>query len=192
MDGDGKIFYSVLDLSSNQASQTVERGQDQENDKYFWSSVDFNNPATSTLQFPKEIAQVGYGVVPNHSVGDYETAKNIATHKSKINSFYSTTARLGAIAPFQAFSDGKYIYIFRQSVAAEDDNNIKTKDGNPIVNSTLLVDRFILSGTVLKLSREVRYKRSGHKTQPASRKDTLSATDVEGIPFMSLPVNWLL
>ena len=63
---------------------------------------------------------------------------------------------------------------------------------DPIVNSTLLVDRFILSGTELKLSREVRYQRSRHKTQPASRKDTLSATDVEGILFMSLPVNWLL
>ena len=55
------------------------------------------------------------------------------------DSFYSTTARLGAIAPFQALSDGKYIYIFRQSVAAEDDNNIAnnmTTDnpGDPIVN----------------------------------------------------------
>ena len=74
MDNSGKIFYSVLDLSSNQASQTAGQGQDQENDKHFWSSVDFNNPAISTLQFPKEIAQVGYGVVPNRLVGNYSDA----------------------------------------------------------------------------------------------------------------------
>ena len=123
----------------------------------------------STLQFSKEIAQVGYSVVPNRLVGNDDSG-------------YST-ARLGAIAPFQALSDGKYIYIFRQSVTQGYANNITTKDGGPIVNSTLLVDCFILSGTVLKLSREVRYQRSRYKTQPASSKDTLAATDVEGMPF---------
>ncbi len=76
-------------------------------------------------------------------------------------------------------SDGKYIYVFRQSIAGND-----PKNENPaIVNNTLLVDRFILSGTTLKLSREIRYQRSRHKTEPASRKDTLSAVDVEGKPF---------
>ena len=79
--------------------------------------------SVSTLQFPKEIAQVGYGVVPNRLVGDYKTAKDTTNNDGEIDSFYSTTARLGAIAPFQALSDGKYIYIFRQSVAAGDDNN---------------------------------------------------------------------
>jgi hypothetical protein len=186
MDNTGKIIYSVLDLSNNQATQTAGKAEDQENDKHFWSNVDFNNSAISTLQFPKEIAQVGYGVVPHRLVGNYSDISTVINDSDTVtipDSFYSTTARLGAIAPFQALSDGKYIYIFRQSVAAEDANNIKTKDNDPIVNSTLLVDRFILSGTVLKLSREVRYQRSRHKTQPASRKDTLSATDVEGRPF---------
>ena len=125
MDGEGKIFYSVLDLSSNQASQTAGQGQDQENDKHFWSAVDFTSEKSPPkLQFPKEIAQVGYGVVPNRLVGDYKTAKDTTNNDGEIDSFYSTTARLGAIAPFQALSDGKYIYIFRQSVAAGDDNNI--------------------------------------------------------------------
>ncbi len=36
---------------------------------------------------------------------------------------------------------------------------------------------------MLKLSREIRYRHSRHKTEPQSRRDTLSAVDVEGKPF---------
>ncbi len=106
--------------------------------------------------------------------------------KNKTDSFHSSTARFGATAPFQTLSDGKYVYVFRQSIAGDDPKNERSNPDNKdsyIVNNTLLVDRFILSGTVLKLSREIRYQRSCHKTEPESRKDTLSATDVEGNPF---------
>ena len=49
--------------------------------------------------------------------------------------------------------------------------------------SVLLVDRFILSGTVLLNKREVRYQRSRNKYQPQSRKDSLGAKDMEKNPF---------
>ncbi len=53
-----------------------------------------------------------------------------------------------------------------------------------LVDSTLLVDRFILSGTTLQTKREVRFQRSRSKTRPQSRKDGLGANDLDGNPFL--------
>ncbi|MGK7956168.1 MAG: LamG-like jellyroll fold domain-containing protein [Crocosphaera sp.] len=208
MRDDGRIFYSVLDMSNTEQNanqgdnndQNNDQKNDQNNDKNYWSKVNFNNEGESRLHFPMEIMQVGYGVVPNFQIGKYNSknSKIIQSYngdgkplgadgqeltEKKItdstDDFWSSTARLGDKAPFQVLSDGKYIYLFRQSIAGNDPNN----ENPAIVNNTLLVDRFILSGTTLKLSREIRYQRSRHKTEPASRKDTLSAVDVEGKPF---------
>jgi hypothetical protein len=147
-----------------------------------------------------EIMQVGYSVVPNHEIDKYDSNNQKIIDKydeagkpldvngrelsleainDKTDRFHSSTARLGAKQPFQTLSDSKYIYVFRQSAKADPNDSTLA-----IVNNTLLVDRFILSGTVLKLSREVRYQRSRHKTEPESRKDTLAAVDVEGNPIL--------
>ena len=202
---DGRIFYSVLDMSNTEqnANQVGDNDNDRNNDKNYWSKVNFEGVGASRLQFPIEIMQVGYGVVPNFLIDKYDSSNNKIIHKynlegkpldqdgkelsepaikDKTDPFYSSTARLGANVPFQVLSDGKYIYVFRQSIAASDSNN-ENNENPAIVNNTLLVDRFILSGTTLKLSREIRYQRSRHKTEPESRKDTLSAVDVEGKPF---------
>lgn len=197
---DGRIFYSVLDMSSTEQRSGTLGGNDRNNDKNFWSPVAFEGMGASRLLFPSEIMQVGYGVVPNFQIDRYDNKnqKLIADYdgegkpldaagkvlsdralKDKTDAFYSSTARLGAKEPFQVLSDGKYIYVFRQSIGAEHPDN----ESPAIVDNTLLVDRFILSGTVLKLSREIRYQRSRHKTEPESRKDTLAAVDVEGNPF---------
>lgn len=197
---DGRIFYSVLDMSSTEQRSGTPGGNDQNNDKNFWSPVAFEGMGASRLSFPSEIMQVGYGVVPNFQIERYgsKNEKIIDRYdsegkpldadgrvlsdralKDKTDAFYSSTARLGAKEPFQVLSDGKYIYVFRQSIGAEHPDN----ENPAIVDNTLLVDRFILSGTVLKLSREIRYQRSRHKTEPESRKDTLAAVDVEGNPF---------
>ncbi len=194
MRGAGRIFYSVLDMSNTQ-----QNAGKSDNDKEYWSKVELQDDA-GRLDFPQEISQVGYRVVPNFRVDKYDSnnkkiIQNFNSEGNPLNSkgqelslqaikdrtdlFFSSTARLGAKAPFQALSDGKYVYVFRQSIAGNDPDN----ESPAIVNNTLLVDRFILSGTVLKLSREIRYQRSRHKTEPESRKDTLSATDVEGNPF---------
>ncbi|MEM6264850.1 MAG: LamG-like jellyroll fold domain-containing protein, partial [Bacteroidota bacterium] len=199
---DGGIFYSVLNLSNT--------SQGSENDKLNWSKVSFNGQGASRVPFPAEIAQVGYGVVPNFQVAKYNSQNEPIIHGVDLNGnpigkegeiltpqairnqtdlFYSSTARLGAKAPFQALSDGKYIYLFRQSIPGDHPHNQLAENGDaevggePVVNNTLLVDRFILSGSVLKLSREIRFQRSRHKTEPESRKDTLAAADMEGNPF---------
>ncbi len=209
MRNDGKIFYSVLDTSSPAQNTPNDQTADKNNDKYYWSVVDpdANSVTASILRFPGEIGQVGYAIVPNRVIDRYDNRneKIIASYDrqgrpldkdgnaltkaqiaNQVDPFYSSTARLGAVAPFQALSDGKYIYLFRQSIAKADRNNIKVDANNlnsAIVNNTLLVDRFILSGVLLKPSREIRYQRSRHKTAPESRRDTLSAVDVEGNPF---------
>jgi hypothetical protein len=199
MEEDGRIFYSVLNLSNIEQNANEAGDNDRNNDKNYWSKVKFEGTDASLLNFPQEIMQVGYGVVPNFLIDKYDSHNkkiiqsykdgkpldvnnrelSLKAIKNKTDRFYSSTARLGAKAPFQVLSDGKYIYMFRQSIAGNDSNNVIPA----IVNNTLLVDRFILSGTTLKLSREIRYQRSRHKTEPESRKDTLSAVDVAGNPF---------
>ena len=204
MRDDSKIFYSTLDKSNkNQNPKPEDIDIDIDNDKNYWSKVKFKGTDISNVEderslgFPNEITQVGYGVVPNFQIDKYDSSNKKVIHsydtdnnpldnnnsklsdkdiKDKTDSFHSSTARLGAKTPFQVLSDGRYIYLFRQSIAG---NN----ESSAIVNNTLLIDRFILSGSVLKLSREIRYRHSRHKTEPQSRKDTLSAVDVEGKPF---------
>ncbi len=53
----------------------------------------------------------------------------------------------------------------------------------PLVNASLLVDRFVMVGNQLTPKMEVRYQRSRSKTRPASRKDSLGPKDLEGNIF---------
>lgn len=78
------------------------------------------------------------------------------------------TAERTASAPFQAVSDGKHVYLFRQST-----------DG------TLYVDRFVFDPApkTLNPAWEARFQRSRKRDLPASRKDTLGARDMESEPF---------
>jgi hypothetical protein len=78
------------------------------------------------------------------------------------------TAERTADAPFQALSDGKHVYLFRQSTAG-----------------TLYVDRFVFDPAprTLNPAWEPRFQRSRKRDIPASRKDTLGARDMEGEPF---------
>ena len=116
---------------------------------------------------------------------------------TQVDEVLSTTARFTADAPFQAISDGTYVYVFRQSITPQSDPALmvyEAPDGTlaytpggsnvPLVNGTLLVDRFVLVGTELQSTREVRYQRSRSKTRPQSNKDSLGASDLEGRPFV--------
>jgi hypothetical protein len=58
-----------------------------------------------------------------------------------------------------------------------------TGTSTPLVNATLLVDRFLLVGTQLAPKMEVRFQRSRSKTRPASRKDSLGPKDLDGNIF---------
>lgn len=172
MDSDRRIYYTVLDQ------------QDEPNpiDARNWS------PTPQELIFPNEITQVGFGILPNKVLPTVRSNGQPAIKTSEIDFFRSTTARLTADAPFQALSDGLYIYLFRQSIDGNHPDNITVTNPDsqtsiPIVDKTLLVDRFILAGTQLKTAREVRYRRSRHKILKNGAKDTLGATDMDNRRF---------
>ncbi|MGH7594862.1 MAG: LamG-like jellyroll fold domain-containing protein [bacterium] len=192
MDDQRRIFYAALDM--NPAPQ---------NGAATKSPFDVNNwPASPTeLIFSNEIAEVGFGVADQTLLPTYQKGSRAPVDPgTRLDNrdkdfFLSTTARLTADAPFQALSDGRYVYIFRQAIAAnhadivfkrdKDGNLVKDKDGNPVplADATLLVDRFVLVGTRLEPKLEVRFQRSRSKTRPQSRKDSLGAKDLDGNDF---------
>ncbi|WP_026732681.1 LamG-like jellyroll fold domain-containing protein [Fischerella sp. PCC 9605] len=172
MDSVRRIYYTVLD----------QQNDPQPIDARNWS------PSPQELIFPNEITQVGFGILPNKVLPTVRSNDQPAINPSEIDLFRSTTARLTADAPFQVLSDGQYIYLFRQSIDGNNPDNVTVINSDnqtpiPIVNQTLLVDRFILSGTQLKTAREVRYRRSRHKIIKSGAKDTLGATDMNNRPF---------
>lgn len=177
MDNQRCIYYSILDL--NQADDSKN------------TSLDVNHwfETPRKLPFPKEITQVGFSVVnvtpmPLVKKGNAQpVAPSIQLKPEEVDSFLSTTARLSADAPFQVISDGKNICVFRQAIAKNDPTQVKMGE-TAIVDSTLLLDRFVLVGNTLEPKREVRYQRSRHKTRPLSDKDSLNAIDMEGNPFI--------
>ncbi|MGH7494879.1 MAG: LamG-like jellyroll fold domain-containing protein [bacterium] len=187
LDSERRIFYSVLDLENTQIKSPL--------DVNYW----MGNP--KELIFPNEIAEVGVGVadqtmLPVVKKGSRTAAaRGTRVREEEKDIFLSTTARLTADAPFQALSDSRHVFIFRQAIDANhphvvfkldsEGKPITDADGNPvpIVNSTLLADRFVLAGTDLKTKMEVRYQRSRSKTRPESRKDSLGAKDMEDHPF---------
>ncbi|UBF24983.1 hypothetical protein K9N68_25580 [Kovacikia minuta CCNUW1] len=239
MDDKRHIYYTVLDLSntngqrsagtSNGAGSTNPNREDDTLDVNHWQNL-------QELRFPNEIAEVGYGVADQTLLPVFKKSSRIAEkpgtalpdegsdRASGFDYFLSTTARFTADAPFQAFSDGQYLYIFRQAIAvasndkASKDMVFVDRNGTlasfdstdstgkltyfdskgdlisvaqvdsakwvSIVNSTLLVDRFVLAGSQLQTKMEVRFQRSRSKTRPASRKDSLGAEDLDGNPFL--------
>ncbi|MER7165791.1 LamG domain-containing protein [Micromonospora sp. NPDC000207] len=195
MDENRRIYYNVLNLDLG--SRT--RG---EIDSSYWSD---NPPA---LTFPGEITEVGFGGgetvrVPAVRLGGRaEADADTQLQPEDLDPFLSTTARLGARAPFQVVSDGRYLLLFRQSTdETHPDALFRLTSGNasgdpnrtdysqvggvkvPLVTRTLLCDRFVQTGATVKPVLEVRYRRSRSKTSPASTGDTLGTRDLDGNPF---------
>ncbi|RMH20862.1 MAG: hypothetical protein D6698_03460 [Gammaproteobacteria bacterium] len=194
MDDSRKIFYTVLDVAHEDQSKG-------DLDVNYWS----NDP--QPVAFPREIEQVGYGslsavTMPTVKLDTRIEVEPHAVSKSEMDPFLSTTARLSADAPFQVVTDNQYIYLFRQAIASNHQDmvhKLETGDASakpngkyvtdsegqkvPLVHGTLLVDRYVLTGTTLALPREVRFRRSRNRFRPASSKDSLGAKDMEGKPF---------
>lgn len=194
MDDSRHIFYAVLDLSNS--TETVF-------DSVHWPEDPIQ------LAFPTEIEQVGYSTVGSTALplvknGSREEAKPGILLLEEVDPFLSTTARFTDNSPFRVFSDGKFIFLFRQAIGKDHEDAIyKLKSGAssantelsdelyvmsdgkkvPIVNKTLLCDRFNLSGNVLLPTREIRYQRSRHKSKPSGPTDGLAAKDMNGNPF---------
>ena len=191
------ILYSVLDPKpADGSAATGDKAPVSPLDVNFWS------PSPELVPFPDEIAEVGYGVADQTRLPVYKRDKanpeapGTVVSPNERDDFLSTTARLTAAHPFHVLSDGKHVYLFRQAVAATDDQALVKRDrdnevvtdaaGNPIplVESTLLVDRFALAGNTLANKREVRFQRSRSKTRPQSRKDSLGDKDLDGNAFI--------
>ncbi|GLF92945.1 LamG domain-containing protein [Streptomyces yaizuensis] len=195
MDSARRIVYTVLDLSSYDAAKG-------ELDASYWSE----NPAE--LPFPAEVVRVGYALLPATGMpvvkkgGRTEAGPDDELDEEETDRFLSTTARLTAAAPFQVLSDGSHVVLLRQAIdAAHPDGVFTLTDGGasgdlsrtdfltvsgtkvPLVADTLLCDRFLLAGGALKPVGEVRFKRSRHKSEPESTKDSLGAFDMDGRPF---------
>ncbi|MGB1015985.1 MAG: hypothetical protein ACPG4T_17750, partial [Nannocystaceae bacterium] len=194
MDSDRRLWYAVLHLEGPDGAKGVW-------DVKHWP--DTPHP----LPFVNEIEQVGYSVagttpMPLVRLGSGEEAERGTLLPEEVDLFASSTGRLTAAEPFQVFSDQRHIYVFRQSVSADHASAVfKLADGGAssqadahyiidaegrkvaIVADTLLCDRYVLSGPLLKNKREVRYRRSRNKSLPASGTDSLGASDMEGRPF---------
>ncbi|MEV4502390.1 LamG-like jellyroll fold domain-containing protein [Streptomyces klenkii] len=196
MDDQRRLVYTVLDLARHDEAKG-------ELDAAYWSE----NPLP--LPFPSEVTDVGFAAVGATALpavkrgGRVEAAPHERLEEDESDPFLSTTARLTALAPFHALSDGTYIVVLRQSVGAahpdavhklaggassgDPDRADYVKDGAgakvALVSDTLLCDRFLLVGGELKPVLEARYRRSRHKDRPDSAKDSLGTTDMEGRPF---------
>ncbi|MFJ8742975.1 LamG-like jellyroll fold domain-containing protein [Embleya sp. NPDC127516] len=198
MDADRRIVYSVLDLE--QAS--AKRGP---LDARYW------NEEPAVVPFPGELVEVpapgayaASGVLRMPWVragGRTEAVAGVPLPVEERDPFLSTTARLSAPAPFQVVSDGRYILLFRQGVDANHKDVVFYAEGGTVsgdrataaagtkatatavVDGSLLCDRFVLVGSVLKPVVEVRYQRSRSKLRGASESDTLGTRDMEGNPF---------
>jgi len=180
-----RIYYSALDLKSPNVSPL---------DRDNW----LKNP--HELSFPNEISLVGFGIADQSAMpvvrkNGAEVTDTSAIQEEEKDAFLSSTGRLTADAPFQVLSDGKYVCVFRQSLDQQHQDMVFKRDADgefvtdkngdkvPLVDETLLLDRFVLVGTRLKSKLEVRYQRSRSKHRPQSRKDSLSARDMEDTPF---------
>ncbi|MGI5528174.1 LamG-like jellyroll fold domain-containing protein [Streptomyces syringium] len=196
MDDQRRLVYTVLDLARHDETKG-------ELDAAYWSE----NPLP--LRFPSEITDAGFAAVGATALptvkrgGRVEAAPGERLDEDEVDPFLSTTARLTALAPFHAISDGTHIVVLRQSIgAAHPDavhkltggassgdgdraDHVKDREGAkvPLVADTLLCDRFLLVGGELKPVLEARYRRSRHRTRPDSAKDSLGTTDMEGRPF---------
>lgn len=94
------------------------------------------------------------------------------------------------VTNFEVLSDGRYIYLFRQSRAGSDPfpnedgkPDLRSKSEMPPIDANLLCDRFNLVGSILSRSLEVRYRRSRQKRLPLNDRDTLAVQDIDDVFF---------
>ncbi|MEU2835000.1 LamG-like jellyroll fold domain-containing protein [Streptomyces lavendulae] len=193
LDSERRLHYSVLDLDAALPTGEDENGNP-ELDVWHWAE----DP--KELVFPKEMSRAGYAVLGADPLprvrkgGRAEEGGDDFFLDEEVDPLLSSTARLTADAPFQALSDGRHVFVFRQAVAASHPDALhRTPDGDltgaregntAVAPDALLCDRFVLAGGELKPVQEVRYRRSRHRDRPESAKDSLGVMDMDGAPFL--------
>ncbi|KAK2769529.1 hypothetical protein CKAH01_15148 [Colletotrichum kahawae] len=120
------------------------------------------------LQFPTEVRVVGEEAIPVYQIPavdrSYRKVNRSQSQKQKLDQWLSSSLCLmnQKVLDFQVLSDGRYIYVFRQSASAETQwpNQFMSEshDGQPPVDSNLLCDRFALVGSTLNINDEPFYE----------------------------------
>lgn len=120
------------------------------------------------IYFPRELRSVGAEAVPVFSVPPIDKAGypvKPLTQDDKLDLWRSSTLSLGeqSVEHFELLSDGRYVYLFRQSCDVEQSPEVGSVKKERLFKhkNTLLCDRFTLVGTQLARTIEVRYQRSG-------------------------------
>ncbi|KAK5069162.1 hypothetical protein LTR64_008686 [Lithohypha guttulata] len=180
--------YSVLDTTAPDTNSS-KSGKDKDAGDILDSQRWLENP--KVLEFSSELRAVGEEAVPVYVLQAFDRSdrplKTVET--TRADPYRSTSLCLmnPDTSHFEVTSDGKYVYLFRQSRAASDSylNRFVTTSTivKPPIDSNLLCDRFTLVGTSLLRTLEVRYRRSRQKRFPLNEKDTLAVRDIDDIPF---------
>ena len=185
--------YSILnavDQDGNEPKIPDAKGKPLDAAEILDSQSWFEN--VKSLRFSSEIRVVGEEAVPVYQIPALDRTHhsiNAAEQPEKTDLWLSTS--LGLMDPevsnFEVLSDGRYIYLFRQSRAISDEfpNRLMTKGekGLPPIDGNLLCDRFNLVGSNLGRTLEVRYRRSRQKRFPLNDSDTLAVRDINDVPF---------
>ncbi|MFE1364219.1 hypothetical protein ACFW84_08240 [Streptomyces anulatus] len=195
MDDKRRIYYSVLDLEQASAKKG-------DLDSAYW------NAEPALLPFPSEFVDPYADVPVAYPMPVVKAGGTIEVRPQELfgaasDPFLSTTARLTAPVPIQVVSDGRYILVFRQSIAVGHADMVYRTTGNTLTGSaarpdvatvggvkaaaadaSLLCDRYALVGSALKPVVEARYQRSRSKFTPAAGgSDTLGTRDMDGKQF---------
>ncbi|KAL3295215.1 Concanavalin A-like lectin/glucanases superfamily protein [Colletotrichum asianum] len=183
--------YSILDLqdeaTTSKSQSTTAAADTDKLDSQCWSSN------AKRLQFSSEVRVVGEEAIPVYQIPavdrSYRKVIRSQSQKQKLDQWLSSSLCLmnQKVFDFQVLSDGRYVYVFRQSASAEakwpNQFMSESHDGKPPVNNNLLCDRFALVGSTLSQPLETRYQRSRQKQIPLNEQDTLRVKDINDEPF---------
>jgi hypothetical protein len=146
-----------------------------------------------TLSFSSEVRVVGEEAVPVFQIPSVDRGRKAVVPGARNQNPWLSTS-LGLMDPdvmnYEVLSDGRYVYLFRQSRSKDDpfptapgtiDSRSKTQ--KPPINANLLCDRYNLVGSTLNRSLEVRYRRSRQKRLPLNEQDTLAVQDIDDAFF---------
>ncbi|MCL6269399.1 LamG domain-containing protein [Sansalvadorimonas sp. 2012CJ34-2] len=186
MASDRRIYYAVCQPKVDENTRAeAERSGIPVTDASFWPSE------VRQLQFPTELRQVGYSVLDDYRFDTSGLNPSGSESTYAENLFKKSTGDLSAPgAPFDVLSDGNNIILARQSASDTDTYSgtttkiVPRRNEQPIVNSTLLIDRFIVQGDFLVTRLESRYQRSGNKYRAFSSDDSKSVKDPNGNYFV--------
>ncbi|WDE02958.1 laminin G domain-containing protein [Thalassomonas viridans] len=179
---DGRYYYGavapqiVSNSERNQRAAEQLRSGTQDNSQVR-TDVSYWPAALKQLLFPTELSQVGYSIVDNYVFEDQPEDPREDNYSMTV--FNRSTGILGENQPFRLLSDGEYLILCRQA-KSKDDASVPRRNNKAIVDKTLLLDRFVLTGDTLTPKLESRYQRSRNKIRPFNSKDSKDVRDLNG------------